>query len=241
MSCPHCHRRYCPGIYNATTGEWSCEPAAGADAGIVERRNDFAHYINCISGCSGCGGLGGNMDLAYNGRPVQGFGIGDDFGLSATNSIFASLTSAQQKWVLDALVELNGFIVQQTNTSCSTWPADINTDLASAVKCFQGWYAADRKEPITQDGTLDEMTLCALQNAIMYDEGGNPVGLQRFPDLTGANWFPDPNKQHCQPSGPKQEEKKSNTVYYVVGGVAAAALVGGLIYAGTRRRGAAPA
>lgn len=232
--------RYCPIIQNSTTGEWSCEPPGPSDKGLDMRRADYANYLNTIGRCSECFGLGGAMNgLAYNGRQVQGFGVGDDFGLGATNSIFAALTGAQQKWVTDALVELNSFIVQQTNTTCPSWPADVNTDLASAVKCFQGWYAVDRKEPITQDGTFDEMTLCALQNAILYDEAGNPVGTQRFPDLTGASWFPDPSKQHCQPSGPKQEEKKSNTVYYVVGGVAAAALVGGLVYAGTRRRGAA--
>lgn len=124
-------------------------------------------------------GLG--EQVRYGGKSVVGFGAPSDPA--------ATLTPAQQAWVVGTLTALRTLI----GTACPSW-VDLSPNLTAsqamsgaAIGCFQSWYNENNKASMLRtDGVLDEDTLCAL----VLTAGLHPVDVQTT--------FPDPNKQHCQ-------------------------------------------
>jgi len=206
----------CPYVQNMVTGQVESEPAGPNDAGIERSLRCFAEYINSMGL-----GDGGNM-ISYGGRPVAGFGVLDNLGLSGAD-IYNALSSDQRTWLASAMQTFEGARRDAGASACPEWPQTFQTvaDFQAAVACTQAWINAGNPGLLRTDGVMDESTLCAIQ----FEAYKMPPYAQ--------NRFPDPSGKFCKSM--TTTEKKSNTVYYVAGGVAAALAVGAAIVYSRKR------
>jgi hypothetical protein len=141
--------------------------------------------------------------------------------------IWATLSEAESHWIAATLIKLNDLILKAGSKPCTSWPADLLQDDASAVAkmptavaCFQGWFNLNVKPTrmpmlaLRTDGTLDHATLCAIV-AVAKDHASD------FPT-------PYPGTVFCLSTLP---------LYAKVGlGVGAIAAVGGTLALLTRKK-----
>ena len=143
-----------------------------------------------------------------------------------SGDVYASLSATQQAWVLGALAAWYNAAATQAwyNVNSSSCPGvSVGMDLTNAtnraalVACFQVFTNAQMSQggAITTGGTLDAMTLAALQA-----------------NYVAAGGAACPNGCGITPSG-----TSTTTSYtgWIVGGLAAAAVAGGIWYAATHR------
>jgi hypothetical protein len=157
--------------------------------------------------------------ISLGGVGVSGFGI----GAPGDPDVFAKLTDAQQKWVVDTLVKLDAKIRETTHTTCPTFGPSVT----AAGGCFQGWFNAQNlgltkpdgsKVVLRTDGVFDQDTLDALRTvaALHGKDFPTPFPGTALPGLTGTG------------------EKRLSTGAMVGIGLAGVTAVGGIIYAATR-------
>lgn len=166
-------------------------------------------------------GIGDNMNtISLSGARVRGFSL----GAAGDPDVWSKLSSAQQQWVTDALVKLNGLIVATTKTTCPTWAPSIT----AAGGCFQAWFnnafagptaltrADGSKIVLRTDGVFDQDTLDALRTVTGLNPKDFPTA---FPSAAITT----------------TETKKLSTGAMVGLAAGGAAAVGGIIYFVTRK------
>ena len=195
-----------------------------------------------------------NESISLGGARRFGFSL----GAPGDPDVFASLTAAQQAFIVSALSTINAKVTQG-GTSCATW-ADPNLNLAAAVGCFQSWYNANyvgqaasptTKTALRTDGAVDAATVCAV---VWLTTG--PLGADfptKFPQTAASPWINctiqtiDPGSMASPAPAPAPtptptptptpaaaKSKGMSTGAKVAVGAAGAAALAGLIYAATR-------
>ena len=158
--------------------------------------------------------------VSFGGRGALGFGIGK----AGDPDVWASLSTAQQTWIRDTLIKLDGIIRQQTGTSCPTWGPSIT----AAGGCFQMWFNKNQTGLTKADGSplvlrtdqvFDQDTLDALRTVAAMDPKD----------------FPTPYPGTTLP-GPAPEEKKLSKGVMVGIAAAGATVLGGVVYVATRKK-----
>lgn len=155
--------------------------------------------------------------LSFGGRGALGFAIGGA-------DVWTGLSTAQQTWVMNTLVTLDGLIKKQTGTSCPTFGPSIT----AAGSCFKGWFNGAKLGLTNPDGTplvldptttFDQATLDALRTVAAM----NPTDFKTpFPGTEMAGTAPS---------------KKLSTGAMVGIGAGVATVAGGIIYVATRKKG----
>lgn len=161
-------------------------------------------------------GTGLSERISYGGVGVAGF------ALRGPGDPAATLSDADQKWVMNALNDLNTKIIATNGAPCATWAPNLN----AMVGCFQGWYNVNISGPssgaakmLRTDANLDQDTLDAIKMVVSRDQSN-------FPSAPMAN----------APAGTAAKPPMSKMVK---GGLVAGAVVvvGGVAYVLTRKKG----
>ena len=149
-------------------------------------------------------------------------------------SVFASLSTAQQAWVLGALAAWfsAGGTQAWYNVNSGACPGVVvgmdltnPTNFTALVNCFQAFYNAQSNQGgnITTGGTLDQMTLAALMGTYVAAGGAQCPG-------------------NCAIAPSQPAASSSSSTGWIVGGVAAAVVaVGALWYMERHKHAARPA
>lgn len=155
--------------------------------------------------------------VSFGGRRARGFALAK----AGDPDAWTQLNTAQQTWVMNTLVKLDGLIRSTTKTTCPTFGPSIT----AAGGCFQAWFNGAKLgltgrdgAPIVlrSDGVFDQDTLDALRTVAAL----NPTDFKTpFPgtDLPGP-----------------VASKKLSTGAMIGIGTGIAAVAGGVIYAATR-------
>ena len=144
--------------------------------------------------------------------------------------VYASLSTAQQQWVLAALqawlnapstlawFNVNSGSCPNVSIGMTVSPSN----LGAVVNCFQAFFNAQKSQggAITTGGTLDQITLSALMATAATNGSAPCPGNCAITPSTGA-------------------PASSSTTAWVIGGVVAVALIGGIWYAASHSRHAA--
>jgi hypothetical protein len=158
--------------------------------------------------------------VAFGNVGVRGFaleGPGDP-------EVWSHLSAAQQNWIVETLVKLNGIIVASTKTTCPTWAPAIDR----ATGCFQGWFngakfgftkANGAPLVLRTDSVFDQDTLDALRTVAAL----NP---KDFPTAFPGTELP----------GTGVEKKKLSTGAIAGIATAGAAAIGTVAYLATRKK-----
>jgi hypothetical protein len=158
--------------------------------------------------------------LSFGGKGTLGFAIG-----VGGPDVWTGLSPAQQTWVMNTLVTLDGLIKKQTGTSCPTFGPSIT----AAGGCFKGWFNGAKLGLTNPDGsplvldpttTFDQATLDALRTVAAM----NPTDFKTpFPGTEMAGTAP--------------AQKKLSTGAMVGIATGGAAVLGGIVYVATRKSG----
>jgi hypothetical protein len=158
--------------------------------------------------------------ISFGGGGALGFAIG-----VGAPDVWTTLSTAQQTWVMNTLVTLDGLIKKQTGTSCPTFGPSIT----AAGACFKGWFNGAKLGLTKPDGsplvldpttTFDQATLDALRT----------VAAMNPKDFT----TPFPGTEMAGTTG---TTKKLSTGEIVGIGAGVATVAGGIIYLVTRKGG----
>ena len=116
-------------------------------------------------------GTGLSESISFGGVGVPGF------ALLGPGDPLATLSDADQKWVMNALNDLNTKIVSANGAPCATWAPN----LSSMVGCFQGWFNVNVVAPsngaakmLRTDANLDQDTLDAIKMIVSRDQPSFP-------------------------------------------------------------------
>lgn len=114
-------------------------------------------------------GTGLSEAISYRGVGVAGF------ALRGPGDPLVPLSDADQKWVMNALNDLNTKIVATNGKPCATWAPNLN----AMVGCFQGWYNVNRagggaSKMLRTDENFDQDTLDALKMVVKLDQASFP-------------------------------------------------------------------
>lgn len=161
-------------------------------------------------------GSGLGERLSFGGRVVGGFALAK----AGDPEVWSTLSPAQQTWIMETLVKLDGLIRATTGTSCATFGPSIT----AAGGCFQAWYNANylpinpQAVQLRTDGVFDQDTLDGLRTIAALDPANFPTA---FPGtvLPGA------------PASAYEDKKKLSTGAMVGIGAAGLAVVGGIAWA----------
>ena len=162
-------------------------------------------------------GTGLSESISFGGVGVPGF------ALLGPGDPLATLSDADQKWVMNALNDLNTKIVSANGAPCATWAPN----LSSMVGCFQGWFNVNVVAPsngaakmLRTDANLDQDTLDAIKMIVSRDQPS-------FPSAPMAN----------APGGSGAVKPPMSTAVKAGIGAAGVVVVGGIVYVLTRKKG----
>lgn len=173
----------------------------------------------CVD-CKGPIPMWAQTSVAFGNVGVRGF----DLSGPGDPEVWSHLSAAQQSWIVDTLVKLNGIIVASTKTTCPTWAPAIDR----ATGCFQGWFngakfgftkANGAPLVLRTDSVFDQDTLDALRTVAAL----NPK------DFTTA--FPG-----TELPGTGVVKKKLSTGAIAGIATAGAAAIGTVAYLATRKK-----
>jgi len=157
--------------------------------------------------------------VSFGGRVVGGYAL----AAPGDPDVWSTLSPAQQTWVMQTLVKLDGLIKATTGTSCATFGPSIT----AAGGCFQGWYNKNflpinpAAKVLRTDGVFDQDTLDGLRTVAALDPKNFPTPMPGT-ELPGT--------------APAEEKKKLSTGAIVGISAAGAAVLGGVVWVATRKK-----